>query len=336
MAAALLQGCQPAAAETTMPALVNAELECEPVLLISIGDGEGEYSPYGEPVPSFITFDPNGNLYLDDQVNSRLLRYSDFSSPPEVIIIPQYQSEDSFTNILNWLDIVVTNDRIYILHNPAVTPDHHLLISVHDLDGIEINLLDINTFSEISDVEKSQIFENWMLFSMTPDGHGGIYIAFPIGRSYIHIANSYQHHILTYENIGFEPHGYFITGWNGQIYSRNDDEQTMVIDYETGQSTEWQIFNQDLRGLGIENVYIQGTDLEGNTLFISNSGVGFYNPLLREILLSNVALPENSDVEIESADNNLVMAPDGAIYRFDSTNWPESRELLRCEFLPLP
>jgi len=30
------------------------------------------------------------------------------------------------------------------------------------------------------------------------------------------------------------------------------------------------------------------------------------------------------------------MSPDGAIYRFDSTNWPESRELLRCEFVPLP
>lgn len=337
MAAAILQGCQPAVTETATPSVINAELECEPVLHISMGDGEGEFSPYGEPVPSFITFDPSGNLYLDDQVNSRLFRYSNLDQPPEIINIPLYRDENEISYLTYWLGIVATTDRIFIMHNPAITPNHHLLISVHDEEGIEMAVLDINVYSEIPANERDATEQNWRMMSMDSDGHGGIYIYLPVEGYFSHINSRYQMTIFRTDELGLDPYGYLVSGWNGLMYSHEHETHRIVLmQYGTGQNMDWMNFNDIFSGYGFEQIFIYGADINGNVLFSGSNGSGLFENQSGDILLTSRLLPDSIDPSIQEMDNEFSMDPDGAIYRFDSTNWPESRELLRCEFVPLP
>jgi len=341
----LIQGCSSVSKPTpqstvsgeTPYTLVNTDFVCEPVLHLSIGEGEEEFTPYVEPVPTFITFDLEGNLYLDDQVNSRLFRYSDFDLPPEIIQIPLHRAENVGAYFQYWLGIVVTTDRIYIMHNPELTPNHHLLISVLNMDGTEITLLDINTYSEIPAYEGDAIEQNWRMISMDSDGHGGIFIYLPIEGYFAHINRRYQMTILRTDELGLDPYGYLVSGWNGLMYSHEHETHRIVLmHYGTGQNIDWMNFNDTLSRNGFEQSFIYGADIDGNVLFSGSNGAGLYENQSGDILLTSRLFSNSIDPSIQEMDNEFSMSPDGAIYRFDSTNWPESRELLRCEFVPLP
>jgi hypothetical protein len=343
----LIQGCN-MESSSSIPTEVNenqgnyfenSTFTCGSILQITYGDTPDAFSSNTLPIPSFITFDPNGTLYLDDQVNSRIFKYSDIDEPPTSIIIPEHRSDNIVTLRPYWLGIVVTNDRIYILHNPATTPENHLLLSVHEIDGNEIFLLDVNSLSIITERERNVIAQNWMLFSLYSDGHGGVFINLPVEGNFLHFNsdNIEQVTVMHPAELGFEPVGNFVSGWNGVMYSRSiETNRIVMIQYGTGQNMDWSDYNNALQHYGFETSAIIGIDLEGTTLFSESRGYGLFNPESGEILFSTITFPENGDSNIESSDHNLVMAPDGAIYRFDSTNWPESRELLRCEFVPLP
>ncbi len=317
---------------------INATLSCEIVLHIHFGDGIDDFAPYQDSaqiIPHFITLDQDGNLYLDDQVNSRILKYTDLNQPPSIIDIPRYRVEDGLPYYpIYWLGMVVSNDHIYILHNPVAIADEHLLVSVHEMDGTETALIDINNLTQLSESARSTIGQNWAVYSIHSDENGGVFLFFP-NYGYIHIDSDLDVDIVDPVEMGFQRGSNLISGWNGILYS-SDANGIVMANYRTEQSIVWNEFRDGLQTYGLVSNNIIGVDSNGNALFTSGSGVGIFDPETEMILFVQNEYPEYSDMSLYYADYLLTMAPDGAIYRFDSTNWPESRKLLRCEFVPLP
>lgn len=318
--------------------MINATLSCEIVLHIQFGDGIDDFAPHQDSsqiIPHSITFDQDGNLYLDDQVNNRILKYTYLNQQPSIINIPNYRVEEGLPYYpIYWLDMVVSNDRIYILHNPVAIADEHLLVSIHEMDGTEIALIDINNLPQLSESARSTIGQNWAVYSLHSDGYGGVFLFFP-NYGYIHIDPDLNVNIVDPVELGFRRGSNLVSGWDGILYS-SDAIGIVIAQYRTEQSIEWNEFRDELQAYGLQSNNIIGVDINGNALFTSGSGIGIFDPQTEMILFAQNELPEYSDMSLYYADYLFTIAPDGAIYRFDSTNWPESRDLLRCEFVPLP
>jgi hypothetical protein len=340
----LITGCSNIPQKTILPtppwySIINANLACVSVFQIEYGYEIFDFAPFSEHpqvTPHFIGFDQEGNIYMDDQGNDRILRYSDFNQPPAIIQIPSYrEAATSQPYQPFWLDMEVTDERIYILHNAGVTNSEHMLLSVHAMDGTEIRLIDLSTSPQFSENERNRMEENWVLYSLRSDAHGGVVI-YSVDSGDIHINQELEVSILNPPGTNLYSNRFLLPGWNGMLYSyQPGTSQIIMLHYITGQSTEWSQFNDRLEELGLNGVYLLGVDLSGNALFTARGRghqpfLGMYNSNTQQVFLTLRNISHN-----RYSDYYYVFDPDGNIYRLNGSNVPESRELLRCEFVPL-
>jgi hypothetical protein len=349
MAAVLLQGCQSTTAETATPPVINAELMCEPVLHISIGDEEGEFGlfPEEEPMnqpPQRIVVDENSHIYLEDQANSRIFVYSENGEGLSVINIPSYEVETTNHQFLPiWLGLVVSRDYLFILHNPSYTLNRHALVSVHEMDGTEIAVLDVSTFLELPDGYSNDIRFPWFSMELVSEGRDGVFVYSQMPY-FVKIDGNLE---MSRVNItGVYPLGLrdVSSGWDGYFYRLNQmGDRIIQVNPEIGQYFTLVNPNDQLEEFGVYVGIPLGADQGGKIFFTLYTGeddsyrgyIGRYDSQTNELLIANRDLTLSNGLG-NYLGGDYVITPSGTILAFDSTNWPESRELLRCEFVPLP
>jgi hypothetical protein len=326
---------------------LSSHLTCENVLEITIGEGESEFFPFDDRnaviyTPTQLIISDEGQVILADPNNNRIILYDNGFEDSTVINIPRYSGEDQNHNYPIWLGLVVSNERIFILHNPIVNPEGHMVLTIHSLDGNELALRDFSTISELSEGLRDEADYLWNVANIASDGLGGVYIKLNY-FNVIHVDRNMETSLINIPREFQSLNRDLVSGWDGFSYTLDSTGDGIIqINFEINQYTEVTELNSRLTLLGINMLLPLGADQNGNMYFTGFSGsydqyldvVGRFNPFTGELLIADVDPSISNNVEIYLG-GGFMLAPNGIIFGFDNANWPESRELLRCEFVPL-
>lgn len=323
-------------------------LNCESIITIPIGNEINEFELIDPDIesfnpPIFLTIDEENRIYLDDQANGRIFIYDENYDLISIVNVPSYRPED--TNLFRlpiWVGVIASQDRIFLLLNPVFTEGFHGLVSVIDTNGTELALLDLSVFTGVaSDGYLNQVSFPWDFIRLFSDGQGGVFTraAFPY---LIHINNDMQ---LANVRPSFTVSVWYLSftsGWDGYLYFQNNEDLIFQTNIELNQLNNPINLLNRVSQYGIEELSVSGVDQNGNIYFTSQIGdydtgthiIGRYDPQNEEIWVASLTATMENGFQVDL--RNIEIAPDGTIYTFDDTNWPASRDLLRCEFMPHP
>jgi len=338
-----LKPALPALSTTTKEYSFN--LNCESVLTIPIGNEINEFGLIAPEIESFnppilLTIDEENRIYLDDQANGRIFIYDENYDLISIVNIPSYVSEDAnLFRLPIWLGMIVNHGQIFILHNTIFTENSHAIVTVHDLQGTELAQVDISAYSGVPDGYINDVMYASDRIRLYYDSQDGV-IFNNFTSTYIHITGDLQLSTIHPDiegldiqwNISPGPDGtLFYLGPDGLIYRLNMDFSLL--------GDPIPLLDQISR-YGITEYYLNGIDRPGNIYFASNIGgydtgthiIGRYDPLSEEIWVASLNATMENGYHLDL--RNIKIAPDGTVYTFDDANWPASRDLLRCEFVP--
>jgi hypothetical protein len=322
-------------------------LNCESVITIPIGNEINEFglidpnTEWFNP-PRFLFIDEGNHLYLDDQAHGRIFIYDENYNLASIVNIPSYVSEEAhYFPLPIWMGMVVTNDRIFLLHNTIFTNNGHAIITVHNMHGAELAIIDITEFSGVAEGYLNDVIYSWDRIHLYYDSQDSV-IFNALSFNYFHVNENFE---LNTVNLNIEEHSYeynLTPGHDGAIYYWHSNQEIYRLNVELNQLGDSINLPDRLTQFGTDNYNLYGVDRSGVLYFGSLIGdydtgthiIGRYDPQSEEIWVASITAAMENGFQVDLG--NIEIAPDGTIYTFDDTNWPASRDLLRCEFMPHP
>jgi hypothetical protein len=322
-------------------------LNCESVITIPIGNEINEFglidpnSEWFNP-PRFLYIDEENHLYLDDQAHGRIIIYDENFNLASIVNIPSYVSEEAhYFPLPIWMGMVVTNDRIFLLHNTIFTPNGHAIITVHDMHGAEMAIIDITEFSGVPEGYLNNVMYSWDRIRLYYDSQGSV-IFNAMSSNYFHVNENFE---ISTVNLNIDEHGYYsllTPGHDETLYLMDSTQEIYRLNSELSQLGDSINMLDQFSRFGTDNYSLYGVDRSGVLYFGSLIGdydtgthiIGRYDPQSEEIWVASITAAMENGFQVDLG--NIEIAPDGTIYTFGDTNWPASRDLLRCEFVPHP
>lgn len=285
--------------------------------------GEFGFCPLSSQIrgPYPPVFNRQGDLFILDIANRRIVRYSENRSSQVIPLSSAYVSFDDVCNS-GWSNIAVSRDRLFLTYpvpNRGRVVDQ---LAVLSLSGQEQGVIDLEPYYPLRPL---------YLDSLLPDHKGGVYLLL-LPPAIVHFDKELQPWFI-YRSLEASHNEVLVIGWDGNIYTYNVKEDFLSnwgADRQCLELCESPMGMKSVRAAtqiaSLTNIRLLGIDVEGRAYFaawIRESGHD------EEVL---IRLSDNQVPVIAVGKFPSRLAPDGALYgiQYDPDNPLIRPRIIKC------
>ncbi|HND49226.1 MAG TPA: hypothetical protein PLT08_14540 [Anaerolineales bacterium] len=323
---------------TDASVFTDLELSCETFVETRWGNGVNEFGfnenppNYQSPGPATPTFDVQGNMFIADWANERILVYPKGEKTPKIIHVPDlYEPEFLPGTDYWWSNIIVSMDRIFFLTVGVKDKRNIPRLFALSLKDNGLTKIDLEPYYSPT-TNSARLLE---------DTHGGVYIF--MMNFLVHYDKDLHPDLLASDEL--EKFFYIVRGWDGNLYTAGEPDviKNWGVDARFNEYPEYvfQDVHATLTGSKDKSVhYIPiGADSAGKLYFVRFFQL--YDEAKNEvdIIRFDVQTRTGEFGKIKNKEwlsyyHDYVLAPDGSLYSLiyapkDSSVQPK---IIKCSF----
>lgn len=249
-------------------------------------------------------FSAQGDLFIVDKANQRIVRYSEGISPHIILLPSSYVIDDVCGYSNRWSNIAISQDRLFFLYS---TLRHGRIVdqlAVLSFSGQEQAVIDLELYYPLRPL---------YLDSLLPDLKGGVYLLLP-PAGIVHFDRElrpefiYRGHKASYNED-------LVMGWDGNLYTYNVEEDVLTNWGADGRCLELcespaRIKNAVTATQVVSKARLLGVDAEGRAYFVAT----IHEFSRGDKVLIRLSLSGNQVPVLAVGECPRRLAPDGSLW----------------------